>query len=389
MAVSLSQSSVREIQTTLNLIRNKVPNPSWRMVAVDGQWGTETIAAVQKFQEFAHLSVDGIPGPQTWGALRSYSSATCFLSSAPQGHTLAKPSLNYNANASLKDTALKIVTLVTNTASDMISNMSAVVEEMAKGISDYSKVNPKALKNSYVHFTSRWDSRMKDLRKAVQGFINNEEVIARNKPLANSSHYPSNTGNGLQSLRAKQNISQAQRLQNYYGKVKLKKSNEILAEIKKYDFVSKVDRYLKKMGITGEIRLDRLGTAFKGKSFKVSAGGTAMLIFSLKDVLWDLVQIKEWGTEQWWQDLKKDLYDFFDGLVMAFAAAVIAQIVAAVIAGIAAALGFTISAGWIVVIVAALAIIIASIFMYLLQEADISFTETALQGYQELYRLFI
>ena len=169
----------------------------------------------------------------------------------------------------------------------------------------------------------------------------------------------------------------------------MKKSNEILAEIKKYDFVSKVDRYLKKMGITGEIRLDRLGTAFKGKSFKVSAGGTAMLIFSLKDVLWDLVQIKEWGTEQWWQDLKKDLYDFFDGLVMAFAAAVIAQIVAAVIAGIAAALGFTISAGWIVVIVAALAIIIASIFMYLLQEADISFTETALQGYQELYRLFI
>ncbi len=381
MAVDYSQGKIREIQRLLNVIRDKAPSATWGSIRVDGIWGPETLSALRKFQGYAHLSVDGIPGPQTWGALQNYSSATSFLSSARPGYTLAQPSLSPNDNTSFSKKGLSIVNAVSDVMIGFMGNLSDVVSEMAKGIRDYGKADPNALKNSYVHFTARWDSRMKDLRKAVQGFIQSGDNIAKNEKAMASAKY-------LHANNVNRRLRQAEVLQKHYGKVKLNKCNEIIREIKKYDFVSKIDKYLKNKGFSGEIKLDKLGTAFKGKNIKVSTGGTALLVFSLKDILWDLVQINKWGTDQWWQDLKKDLYEFFDGLVMAFAAAVIAQIIAGAIASIAAICGVTISAGWIVVIVAALTILIASVLMYLLQEADVSFTETAVQGYQELFRSF-
>ena len=248
-------------------------------------------------------------------------------------------------------------------------------------ISNYGKADPNSLKNSYVHFTSRWDPRMKELRKAVQGFIHSSDTIAKNKKAMAKAKY-------LQANNLNRSLSQAQATQKYYGKVKLNTCNEIIQVIKEYDFVAKIDKFLKSKGFSGEIKLDKLGAAFKGKSVKVSAGGGALLILSLKDVLWDLVLVNKWGTEEWRQDLKKHLYEFFDGIVMAFAATVIAQIIVGAIAAVLAICGVTISAGMIVAIVAAIAFLIASALIYLLQEADVSFTETAVQGCQEIFRFF-
>lgn len=382
MAIDYSQGKIREIQRLLNAIRDRAPRTTWSRVRVDGLWGNETKTAVQKFQVYAHLSADGIPGPQTWEALQNYSSATSFISAARPGYTIAQPSLNPNENTILNNKALSIVNYAIKEMTNLMDSLDDVVRDMARGISNYGKADPNALKNSYVHFTSRWDPRMKELRKAVQGFIHSGDTIAKNKKAMATAKY-------LQANNLNRSLSQAQALQKHYGKAKLNKCNEIIQEIKKYDFVAKIDKYLKSKGFSGEIKLDKLGAAFKGKSVKVSAGGGALLILSLKDVLWDLVQVNKWGTEEWWQDFKKHLYEFFDGLIMGFAAVVIAQIITGAIAAVAAICGVTISAGWIVVIVAAIAFLIAFVLMYLLQEADVSFTETAVQGYQGLFGLFL
>ncbi len=381
MAIDYSQGKIRELQRLLNAIRDKAPRTTWGRVRVDGLWGNETKTAVQKFQVYAHLSADGIPGPQTWDALQNYSSATSFISAARPGYTIAQPSLNPNDNTILNNKALSIVNFIIKEMTDLMSSLDHVVCDMARGISNYGKADPNSLKNSYVHFTSRWDPRMKELRKAVQGFIHSSDTIAKNKKAMAKAKY-------LQANNLNRSLSQAQATQKYYGKVKLNTCNEIIQVIKEYDFVAKIDKFLKSKGFSGEIKLDKLGAAFKGKSVKVSAGGGALLILSLKDVLWDLVLVNKWGTEEWRQDLKKHLYEFFDGIVMAFAATVIAQIIVGAIAAVLAICGVTISAGMIVAIVAAIAFLIASALIYLLQEADVSFTETAVQGCQEIFRFF-
>jgi hypothetical protein len=57
-------NAVRILQTALN-----VQYPLYSKLTVDGDYGPKTEAVVKTFQSRAHLSVDGIAGPQTLGAL--------------------------------------------------------------------------------------------------------------------------------------------------------------------------------------------------------------------------------------------------------------------------------------------------------------------------------
>ena len=54
-------AAVKTLQTRLN---------AWgATLAVDGDFGSATLAAVKAFQTAHHLSMDGIVGPLTWAAL--------------------------------------------------------------------------------------------------------------------------------------------------------------------------------------------------------------------------------------------------------------------------------------------------------------------------------
>ena len=59
-------SEVVRLQTMLN--RELSPSPH---LALDGDFGPKTEAAVRKFQGEHHLVVDGIVGPKTWNALHA------------------------------------------------------------------------------------------------------------------------------------------------------------------------------------------------------------------------------------------------------------------------------------------------------------------------------
>jgi len=57
---------VRELQWALNQYPYYVSGP---LLAVDGDFGPKTRTGVIDFQKYYGLEVDGIVGPQTWGAL--------------------------------------------------------------------------------------------------------------------------------------------------------------------------------------------------------------------------------------------------------------------------------------------------------------------------------
>ncbi|KAM3113117.1 peptidoglycan-binding domain-containing protein [Phormidesmis sp. 146-33] len=69
-----SGAAVTELQQLLNA---KGAN-----IAVDGDFGEATRAAVVKFQQQNRIAVDGIVGPQTWQALRRNSTAPIRLTDA-------------------------------------------------------------------------------------------------------------------------------------------------------------------------------------------------------------------------------------------------------------------------------------------------------------------
>jgi peptidoglycan hydrolase-like protein with peptidoglycan-binding domain len=62
IALNATGQAVRRLQRALR----RTPNLG---VAVDGVFGPITEQAVKEFQQGANLQVDGIVGPQTWGAL--------------------------------------------------------------------------------------------------------------------------------------------------------------------------------------------------------------------------------------------------------------------------------------------------------------------------------
>jgi V8-like Glu-specific endopeptidase len=62
-------TTVQELQIRLNLWIARTPGPGLAPLDTDGIFGAKTLAAVRAFQRSRGLQVDGIVGPQTWGAL--------------------------------------------------------------------------------------------------------------------------------------------------------------------------------------------------------------------------------------------------------------------------------------------------------------------------------
>ncbi len=92
-------SEVVRLQTMLNRELNLAPP-----LALDGDFGPKTEAAVRKFQAAHHLVVDGIVGPKTWGALHAN-----FRKPAPGQSPGAPPTQSSGgANHGLIETAVKL-----------------------------------------------------------------------------------------------------------------------------------------------------------------------------------------------------------------------------------------------------------------------------------------
>ncbi|WP_186317776.1 peptidoglycan-binding protein [Curtobacterium sp. 9128] len=54
---------IEDIQGMLNNVDDQ---DGGRTIAIDGVWGTNTVWAVENFQNYDHVSSDGVVGPRTW-----------------------------------------------------------------------------------------------------------------------------------------------------------------------------------------------------------------------------------------------------------------------------------------------------------------------------------
>lgn len=352
----------------------------WLIIKVDGYYGPKTEKAVRAFQSNHNPRIDerGV-GDTTYNALKQtgpfFSAAPprYFISAAPSPiMKAADPKLN--TTPAKKPELMPYIKAVADKFMDVLSG----VDKLIKGEIEYAiklgKCEPNALVGHFRASSVRLDPSIKRLQELFKKNLNGQEIIARNDTLANRQVYQAKTP--IERI----NIKKAQQAHSFgltTVRVTSKQAKDLsmryVNELRRFDFVTRISNQLKRMGITGEIKISQL------KSVKVKSGGV-FIVWKIKDILWDLFQFNQWGEAKWQEDLLNDCYEFFDQLIIGAISMVIAE---AVVALAALAIGATVSGGVIAVIVVVVAIIIGLIIGFLIHAfcgEDFSFSKYVWEG---------
>lgn len=365
-------AEVKRLQQKLNAIKYNI-HGNWPVLVVDGLYGNETRKAVMGFQVYRNIT------PAT--GLEVGSTTMRYLDEA-YGHVpMIKPASDdlkpsYDTKGlSEKYPILKIM----DYTGDFLSNLDGFIGQLTSHITDLGKTNPNALRGTYISFVTQWNPKMKELRNLFNRNMASNQTILENSSQAKIRVDSVKTFPEQQRIiKAQQGISYAQRnLKINMPKAK-NTSIDLVAELRKCNLLNKIEEFLRSKGLSGEIKIEAL------KKFNVSGNvkigtGTYLKVWNYKDLIADVINYKQWGTEEWKQKFLKHFYSALDAIIIGYASAVIAELL---IGFLIALTGATISVGWIAVIVAVVAVIIAALIGYLLNAADVSFSEYAMQGYK-------
>ena len=360
-------SGVLEIQNKLNAIRF-YESGNWRYLKPDGLFGKETKAAIETFQRSK-----GIAGIKEYGSLDSKTLNTidaCYNRVPMLKAT--NPSLSTTTER--KQELMPVVKNIADKFMDVLSNLDSLVKEEINYAINLGKCNPDALTSHFRVSAVRLDPCIRKLQDLFRSNMRGQSVIAQNDTLARKQIYQAKTPTEKIDIRkAQQARSAGQTAVKITSKQAKELSLKYVNELRRFDLVTKISNQLKKFGITGEIKIDHL------KSVKIKAGGV-FVIWSLKDILWDLLQFDQWGEDKWQEKLLKHCYEFLDQLIIAAISIVIAQ----AIVGLAAlALGVTVQAGVIAIVVVIVALIISLIIGFLIHSLggeDFSFSKYMWEG---------
>ncbi len=359
-------SDVLMVQKKLNTIRfNESGN--WIYLKPDGLFGKDTKYAVETFQKCKRL-VGVEPGSvdqKTLDAINTYYNRVPMLKAA-------NPTLSTTPQK--KPELMSFFKVFSGYFMDFLSNLDSLI----KGEIDYAiklgKCDPSALAGHFKASSVRLDPSIKKLQDLFRNNIDAQSTIAQNDSLASKQIYQAKTpAEKIDIIKAQQARSAGQTTVKVTSKQAKDLSTRYVNELKRFDLVTKISNQLKKYGITGEIKITHL------KSVKIKAGGV-FIVWSLKDIIWDLFQFSQWGEEKWQENLLKHCYDFLDQLIIAAISMVIAE---AIVALALLAIGTTISGGVIAVIVVIVALIIGLIIGFLISAfcgEDFSFSKYIWEG---------
>jgi len=376
---------VYDVQVKLNIIRNNT-HGNWTSLKADGLFGPKTQAAVKAFQIYKNITpVTGVVGDTTLKYINEeYRRVPMIKASNPSITTLRSGTKPYYDTRGLSEkyAILKIVDLF----SDFTYQLDNFIKNEINYIKSIGKVDQSLLKSHYMSFAFTQNAKMQELKALFTKITNDRQTVSSIMSQANTDSIRNNAERILQR-QAQSKASKIQMTINGRSKQLKKKSLDVIEELKKYNLMDKIERALKNKGISKDISLESLKKLHLNCG-KVNLGGSLIFnILGLKDIIWDLLQVNEWGTEAWWNKLRKHLYDFFDAIIIAYASAVIAEIVVGIVVGVVA--GAATPVGWIVIAVAIVAVLIATFIGHLCNEANFSFTEYAVQGYGYIGQLIM
>lgn len=341
-----SNSEVAEVQRMLNSIRVNFHH-DWEYLMEDGIYGKRTAHVVRQFQIYrgisSQMTVDGpILGNTTVQYIRE------AYQNVPR---IASAAYSTPYKVSQKVNPLQVLEEIT----DQIMGCIGTFDDFLKREIFYTKSlrasNSNALKQRFYSFATRMDPMMIRLKKHLVA-LNDKNT----RPWDSHRH----------TKRAQKNRI------------------DLVKELKEFDIVSKIEMkiemFLKSKGLSDKIKI---GNSKSKETIKIKCGGI-LTAWNYRHLIIDLCSITEWGTEKWNADIQKHFYEVLDGYIIGYASTVIAELI---VGATVAAVGATISVGWIVAIIAIAALLISLLFSFFMSDADVSFSQKAIEGYSGIISL--
>lgn len=350
---------VLKAQEILNGIRMR-NHTLWDILETDGIMGPKTQCAIMEFQAYMNIPVTGILDSVTLANLAAHN--TQFMPSKESSVMLHGYVVMYDTPLSYINEAMdsakpnydtsgitdkSCLALMMDYVLNFMNNVKQFIDREIEYVKSIKKANLTAIKQHYITFAMQLDPRMKKMKDSLLKLMGKETK----RP-----------GKLKKSLRAN--------------------GNDIIEELRRFDIVGKVKKYLKSIGISGKFNINTP----KGKvKVRVTWNGITTA-WSLKDILWDLCCYNEWGTEEWKARLYKHFTKFLDDFVIGLTAYVIAELL---VGGALVVAGVTVASGTVAIFVGVVAVLIAALIGMFFDKANFSFSDIAIKGYKLIGNLVL
>lgn len=328
------------VQRKLNCLKSRSRIADWPYLKDDGYYGKQTEKAVRCFKIWKMNVANGVFDSKTNDelemALRVFPSI------------IAKNSISRESSTPKKEDP-KIIQIA-DAIMSFIENLDNIVKEEIEYAKSLGRFDAKIVGQRFTYHISSLDPKIKRLKKLFNANFESKKRLST-LDTDSVSRYRRNESFTQRKARidVQKSISREQGILRYTSKSANSLTDDFVNGLKKWNLLDKIVDKVKQLRIPDKLNMERL------KKLNVKPGGV-FLLWNLKDIIYDLCQYDEWGEEAWKQDFLDDCYKFLDGLIIGFASTIIAQLI---VAAVALAAGVTISGGWIVAIVALLAVIIA------------------------------
>lgn len=150
-------SEVKELQTLLNNNGAKL--------SVDGVFGPKTLAAVKSYQKSNGLSVDGIVGNNTWGSLRGTTSSTPAATETPSTATGVTQETGPTATTQTSSTSSSAS--ISGVPADTMAQLQNMEYTPSQNVLDaYNKLQEQA-GTKPSPYVSQWSDQLEDLYNQI------------------------------------------------------------------------------------------------------------------------------------------------------------------------------------------------------------------------------